>query len=155
MREAMGAVVDVEERVRRYACEVVGDGALDVITSVVRFGGGDRHTAFRVTYTAGSNGTGDLVVRVSALSDAAEREQVAREAAVLGALEGSCAPRLLDVCCDGRWFDTPVMCTGFIEGDHRELASATRPELEALGAVVGSVHARRQMRMAYSASRRL
>jgi hypothetical protein len=77
----MGAVVDVEERVRRYACEVVGDGALDVITSVVRSGGGDRHAVFKVTYTAKSNGTDDLVVRVSTLSDAAEREQVAREAA--------------------------------------------------------------------------
>jgi aminoglycoside phosphotransferase (APT) family kinase protein len=138
----MGAVVDVEERVRRYACEVVSDGALDVITSVVRFGGGDRHAVFKVTYTARSNGTDDLVVRVSTLSGAAEREQVAREAAVLGALGGSAAPRLLDVCCDGRWFNTPAMCTEFIEGDHRELASATRSELEALGAVVGSVHAR-------------
>jgi aminoglycoside phosphotransferase (APT) family kinase protein len=135
-------VVDVEERVRRYASEVVHDGGFGVIGSVVRFGGGDRHAVFKVTWTAGSGGTGALVVRVSALSDAAEREQVAREAAVLTALEGSAAPRLLDVCCDGRWFDTPVMCTEFIEGDHRELASATSPELEALGAVVGSVHAR-------------
>lgn len=58
------------------------------------------------------------------------------------ARQGSAAPRLLDVCCDGRWFGTPVMCTEFIGGDHRELASATRPELEALGAVLGPVHAR-------------
>ncbi len=134
--------MDVEEQVRRYASEVVSGGAPDVVSSVVRFGGGDRHAVFKVTYTASGNGTDDLVVRVSTLSDAAEREQVAREAAVLGALEGSAAPRLLDVRCDGRWFDTPVMCTEFIEGDHRELASATRSELEALGAVVGSVHAR-------------
>jgi hypothetical protein len=35
--------VDVEERVWRYACEVAGDGALEAITSVVRFGGDDRH----------------------------------------------------------------------------------------------------------------
>ena len=138
----MGAGVNVEERVRRYACEVVSDGALDVITSVVRFGGGDRHAVFKVTYTTRSNSTEDLVVRVSTVSDDAEREQVAREAAVLGALEGSAAPRLLDVCCDGRWFNTPTMCTEFIRGDHRELASATWSELEALGAVVGSVHAR-------------
>jgi hypothetical protein len=61
---------------------------------------------------------------------------------VLGALEGGAAPRLLDVCRDGRWFSTPAMCTEFIEGDHREFASAARSELEALGAVVGSVHAR-------------
>lgn len=134
--------MDVEEHVRRYAREVAGNGALVVINSVVRFGGGDRHAVFRVTYTAKSGGTDDLVVRVSALSDAAEREQVLREAAVLRALEGSAAPRLLDVCCDGRWFDTPAMCTEFVEGDHRELASATGSELEALGAVVGSVHAR-------------
>ena len=134
--------MDVEERVRRYAREVVGDGALGVINSVVQFGTGDRHAVFKVTYTDRSNGTDGLVVRVSVLSDAAEREQVAREAAVLAALEGSAAPRLLDVCCDGRWFDAPVMCTEFIEGDHREFASATRAELEALGAVVGSVHAR-------------
>ena len=134
--------MDVEERVRRYAGEVVGDGALGVIKSVVRFGAGDRHAVFKVTYTDRSNGSDDLVVRVSVQSDAAEREQVSREAAVLAALEGSAAPRLLDVCCDGRWFDTPVMCTEFIDGDHRELASATRSELEALGAVVGSVHTR-------------
>jgi hypothetical protein len=64
--------VDVEERVRRYVCEVVGDGALGVINSVVQFGTGDRHAVFRVTYTDRSNGTDDLVVRVSVLSDAAE-----------------------------------------------------------------------------------
>lgn len=34
------------------------------------------------------------------------------------------------------------MGTEFIEGDHCEIASATRSELEALGAAVGSVHAR-------------
>jgi aminoglycoside phosphotransferase (APT) family kinase protein len=136
------ALVDLEERVWRYVCEVARDCALDAIISVVRFGGGDRHAVFKVTYAARPDGTDDLVVRVSALSDAAEREQVAREAAVLGALEGSAAPLLLDVCCDGRWFDAPVMCTEFIQGDHRELASATGSELEALGEVVGSVHAR-------------
>jgi aminoglycoside phosphotransferase (APT) family kinase protein len=135
-------VVDVEERVRRYACEVAGDGALDAIASVVRFGGGDRHAVFKATCAARPGAPDALVVRISALSGAAEREQVAREAAVLRALEGSAAPRLLDVSCDGRWFDTPVMCTEFIEGDHREFASATRSELEALGTVVGSVHAR-------------
>src|ERR1700678_3829182 len=123
MRELMEAVMDVEERVRRYVGEGVSDGRLDVINSVVRFGGGDRHAVFRVTYTAKSNGADDLVVRVSTLSGAAEIEQVTREAAVLGALEGSAAPRLLDVCCDGPWFSTPVMCTEFIEGDHREIAS--------------------------------
>ena len=141
MRELMGAVTDIEERVRRYAGEVVGAGRLDVINAVARFGGGDRHAVFKVTYTAKSGGANDLVVRVSTASDAAELEQVAREAAVLRALEGSAAPRLLDVC-DGRWFGTPAMCTEFIKGDYREIASATPAELEALGAVVGSVHAR-------------
>ncbi len=79
---------------------------------------------------------------MSIRSDAGEREQVAREAAVLASLGGTAAPRLLDVSCDGRWLETPAMCTEFIEGGHRELASATRSELEALGAVVGSVHVR-------------
>jgi NAD(P)-dependent dehydrogenase (short-subunit alcohol dehydrogenase family) len=104
--------VDLEERVRRYAGEVVGDGDLDLITSVVRFGG-DRHAAFKVTHTAKPDRTDDVVVHVSALSGAAERAQVAREAAVLAALEGTAAPRLLDVCCEGRWFGTPAMCTEF------------------------------------------
>jgi aminoglycoside phosphotransferase (APT) family kinase protein len=134
--------VDIQERVRRYASEIVGDGAVGVIHSVVRFRSGDRHLVFKVSYTTRSGGMDNLVVRVSAVSDAAERDQVLREAAVLETLEGSAAPRLLDVCCDGRWFDAPVMCTEFIEGDHRELASAARSELEALGALVGSVHAR-------------
>ena len=138
----MGAVLDVEERVRGYAREVAGGGALGVIDSVVRLGGGDRHVVFKVTCTVRSRCTNDLVVRVSTVSGAAEREQVAREAAVLAALKGSAAPRLLDVSCDGHWFAAPVMCTEFITGDHRELASATQAELEALGSVVGSVHAR-------------
>jgi aminoglycoside phosphotransferase (APT) family kinase protein len=138
----VGAVPDVEERVRRYACEVVSGGAHDAIDSVVRLGGGDRHEVFKVTYAARHGGTADLVVRVSTVSDAAEREQVAREAAVLGALAGSAAPRLLDVCLDDRWFGAPSMCTEFIPGEHRELASAASSELRALGAVIGSVHAR-------------
>ncbi len=133
--------MDFEERVRRYAGEVVG-GGLGAIGSVARFGGGDRHAVFRVSRTAGCEGPAELVVRVSTLTGAAEREAVTREAAVLGALEGSGAPRLLDVRCDGHWFDAPVMCTEFIAGDHRELGSASGSELEALGAVVGSVHAR-------------
>ena len=137
-----GSAADVEERVRRYASQAAGAGALDVISSVVRFRGGDRHAVFRATGPGGPDGPRDLVVRVSAVSDTDERERVAREAAVLETLEGSAAPRLVDVSCDGRWFDAPVMCTEFIEGDRRELASATGSELEALGAVVGSVHAR-------------
>jgi len=122
--------------VRRYACEVAGDGSRRA-NSVVRLGGGDRHAVFKVTSTVG-----DLVVRVSTLSGAAEYEQAAREAAVLVALDGVAAPRLLDACCDGRWFSTPAMCTEFIEGEHREFASAAESQLEALGAMVGSVHAR-------------
>jgi aminoglycoside phosphotransferase (APT) family kinase protein len=128
--------------VRRYACDVVGDSALKVVTSIARFEGGDRHAVFKVSYASGPNSTGHLVVRVSIRSDAAEREQVAREGAVLASLAGSAAPRLLDVSCDSRWLETPAMCTEFIEGSHRDFASVRRSELEALGTVVGSVHVR-------------
>jgi aminoglycoside phosphotransferase (APT) family kinase protein len=134
--------MDVEDRVRRYAAEVAGDRALGAVKAVVRFSGGDRHAVFKVTYPARSNRADSLVVRLSARSDAAECEQVTREGAVLAALGGRTAPRLLDVRCDGRWFDAPVMCSEFIAGDHRELARATRSELAGLGAVIGSVHAR-------------
>jgi aminoglycoside phosphotransferase (APT) family kinase protein len=132
----------LEQRVRRYAAEVIGDDATDATTAVVRLAGGDRHTVFKVTRAVASGPPAGLVVRVSTRSDTAERAQVAREAAVLAALAGTAAPRLLDASCDGRWFDAPVMCTEFIAGAHRELATATRPELAALGAVVSSVHAR-------------
>ncbi|MGH3220994.1 MAG: hypothetical protein ACRDPY_20255 [Streptosporangiaceae bacterium] len=50
-------MVDVEERARRYACEVVSDGALVVINPVVRSGSGDRHAVFKVTYPARPGGT--------------------------------------------------------------------------------------------------
>jgi len=134
--------MNVEERVRGYAGEVVGAGRLAAITSVAAFGGGDRHRVFKVTYADNAGDVAAVVVRVSTRSDAAEREQVDREAAVLSALAGQAAPRLLDVSRDGRWFSAPVMCTEFIDGDHREIAAASAPDLEALGAVVGSVHAR-------------
>jgi len=89
--------MEVEDRVRRYGREVVSDRARGALTAVARFGGGDRHAVLKVTCAAaGPGGAGDLVVRVSARSDTAEREQAARAAAVLAALDGSAAPRLLD-----------------------------------------------------------
>ena len=132
--------MDIEERVRRYASDVVGDCALEQITSVVRFEAGDRHEVYRVSYFDDVGATKDLVVRVSTSDEVAECAQAEREAAVLTKLQGNGAPRLYDFRNDRRWFDTPAMCMQFIAGEHRELLSAPPGDLERLGAVVASVH---------------
>src|SRR3954447_26805149 len=132
--------MDIVERVRRHASDVIVEVSYDAIASVTRFEAGDRHAVYRVTYVNGAGGTDDVVVRVSTGADAAERIQAGREAAVLDALRGVGAPRLIDFRTDSRWLDTPTLCMEFIEGEHRELMAAPPEDLEQLGAVVASVH---------------
>ena len=132
--------MDVDERVRRYATDVAGDCALEQITSVARFEGGDRHEVYRVSYLDDVGATADLVVRVSTSDETAERATAEREAAVLTKLAGVGAPRLYDFSNESRWFDTPAMCMQFIAGEHRELLSAPPTDVERLGAVVASLH---------------
>ena len=131
----------MEERVRRYVADVLMDGDSGRVTAVTRFGDGDRHAVYRVSYAALATVAGDVVVRVSLSNDAGEQEQAVREATVLQRLDGRGAPRLYDFDGTGAWFDAPAMCLEFISGEHRELDAADSTDLEALGSVVASVHA--------------
>ena len=61
---------------------------------------------------------------------------------MLETLSGVAAPRLYDFRCSSPWFAAPVMCMEFVAGSQHELGSATPPELERLGGVVGALHRR-------------
>lgn len=79
-------------------------------------------------------------VRVSLSGDAAERAHAQLEATVLSKLRGTGAPLLFDFRSESHWFETPVMCTQFVDGEERDLISAPPEDVERLGAVVASVH---------------
>src|SRR4051794_17624896 len=128
--------MDLDDRVRGYAGDVVGDCSYDRITAVARFEAGDRHAVYRVSYRDAVRDTNDLVVRVSTSDDHDERVQAEREAAVLKVLHGIGAPLLYDFRTESIWFETPVMCLQFVEGDQRDLLSAPVEDVERLGAVV-------------------
>ncbi|MDP9443540.1 MAG: hypothetical protein M3P83_03975 [Actinomycetota bacterium] len=133
--------MDVDDRVGGYARDVVGNCSPACIASVARFEAGDRHAVYRVSYRDAVGGTKDLVVRVSTRDDPAERAQAELEAAVLETLHGIGAPRLDDFRRESAWFETPVMCMEFGEGEQRDVLLAAPPEdVERLGAVVASVH---------------
>ena len=129
-----------EERVRSYACDAVGDCALDRITAVSRFYGGDRHAVYKVSYLDPAGGLRDLVVRVSTDNDTGACEQAQREATVLDKVQGIAAPLLYDFRRESRWFDAPSMCMQFVPGQQREEISAAPEDLERLGAVIARVH---------------
>lgn len=131
--------MDADDRIRDYACEVVG-WAADGVTSVARFEAGNRHAVYRVSHRETDGDTKDVVVRVSIGGDPAERAQAQLEATVLDHLQGVGAPRLYDFRNESKWFETPAMCMQFVGGRQRDLSSAALDDLEHLGAVVASVH---------------
>ena len=132
--------MDLEDRVRGYACDAVGDCSLDRITAVSRFDRGDRHAVYKVSYLDPSDGTSDLVVRVSNDNDAGAREQAQREATVLERVQGVAAPLLYDFRRESQWFDAPSMCMQFVPGQQREPIPAAPQDLERLGAAIARVH---------------
>jgi len=133
--------MDIDDRVRGYACAAVGGCAAERITAVSRFASGERHAVFKVSYVDPVAGPNDLVVRVSLRDDGVERAQAAREAFVLDKVQGVAAPGLHDFRAESPWFDAPAMCMQFVPGQPRELTAVDPEDVERLGSVVGSVHA--------------
>src|SRR3954468_5004957 len=105
-----------EDRVRGYACDVLGDCSPDRITAVSRFEAGDRHVVYKVSYLDPRGDTSDVVVRASTDGGAGGWEEARREAAVLEKVQGIAAPLLHDFRCESPWFDAPSMCMQFVSG---------------------------------------
>lgn len=124
--------------VEGYARDVAG-WPDDATVVVRRFDGGERHTVFRVSSVVDDR-RDDLVVRVSLSDTADERADVERETRVLAIVQGVVAPRLRDVCLEGRWFAAPCMALEFVPGDQRELAASDSIDLARLGRVVSRLH---------------
>jgi aminoglycoside phosphotransferase (APT) family kinase protein len=133
--------VDLERRVRGLVAEVIEGCSLDRIVAVTCLDGGALHSAFRVRYEDAGGDIADVVVRVRTDPDGKDCVQDRREAAVLGALDGTVSPRLYDSRCESRWFDAPTMCLQFIAGEQRQLGACGPGELALLGAAVRRVHA--------------
>ena len=136
-----GADPDVFAAVGAYVAGVVGCSP-DRITGVRRFRDGNRHAVHQVSYLGAGDAAKDVVVRVSFDGAPAACAHAKREASVLETLSGVAAPRLYDFRCSSPWFAAPVMCMEFVAGSQHELGSATPPELERLGGVVGALHCR-------------
>jgi aminoglycoside phosphotransferase (APT) family kinase protein len=133
-----------EERLkelRGYVSGVVGCPPARV-TAASRFPDGNRHAVYKVSYRAPGGLTKDLVVRVSFAGGPDLCSQAQREATVLQKVGGTAAPLLLDFRCTSTWFQTPAMCTEFIEGRHTDLGSATLADIGQVGAVVAWLHGR-------------
>ena len=133
-------MIDVEQRVRSYASDVVADCSPDRVTAVRRFESGERHAVYKVSYVDAAGGTSHVVVRVALSDDGAERAQAEREAAVLAKVHGIAAPLLHDFRLESPWFDAPAMCMEFVPGHLGEVSAAAAEDVERLGSVVGLVH---------------
>ena len=133
--------MDVEDRVRGYVCDALGDCSPDQITAVTRLTGGERHTVYKVSNVVPGRGANDVVVRIARSDDSRDPALAEREARVLEKVKGSAAPLLYDFRCESRWFDVPVTCTQFVAGQQRELTASSPQDLERLGSVVASIHA--------------
>lgn len=100
-------MIDFEEDVRSYVCAVVTECPREGITAVVRFGSGERHAVFKVSYLDVADGRHDVVVRISLSNNDADRARAQREAAVLQKVQGLAAPLLYDFRGESPWFDGP------------------------------------------------
>ena len=127
--------------VRDYVADVVGVDA-GRITGVHRFAAGERHVMHLVSYRGDEAPTGRaVVVRAARSGDSGERASFEREGAVLAKVSDIAGPGVLDGCLERAGFPGPVMCLQHVEGVTRELASASSPDIERLGALVGWLHA--------------
>lgn len=126
--------------VRAYVAEIAGCSE-DAVRGMTRFDDGNRHEVYKASYVTRSSDVVDLVVRVSLADDPQERLQVEREAAVLRAVDGVGAPRLVDFRLTSPWFAAPVLATEFVPGHTFDVASGSLTQLERLGSVVAGVHA--------------
>jgi aminoglycoside phosphotransferase (APT) family kinase protein len=122
-----------------YVSAAVGCSS-DRITAVSRFQDGNRHAVYKVSYLSPGGTIDDLVVRVSFGGAPADCAQAEREARVLKRAGGTAAPMLYDFRPNSQWFETPTMCMEFVQGQEKELRSATPAEIERLGSVVAWVH---------------
>lgn len=130
----------LEERVRRYVAGLFCDGDLERVTSVRRFYSGNRHHVHHVTFRDPTGREAEVVTRVSLVDSDEEREQASKEAAVLEALRGGVAPRLLAFDDASERFGAPTMCIEFLDGDEIDLASATPTQMERVGRALAAVH---------------
>ncbi|HTT90286.1 MAG TPA: aminoglycoside phosphotransferase family protein [Acidimicrobiales bacterium] len=136
----MAAIADRDvQALQSYVSAVTGCSPTRV-TGATRFDKGNRHAVYKVSYLAPTNGTEDVVVRVSFGGGPEECLQAEREAAVLGKVGGTAAPVLYDFRCSSEWFRTPSMCMQFVAGHQTDLGSAAAEQIELLGSVVARVH---------------
>lgn len=132
--------MDIEDRVRNYACDALADCAPDRITEVTRFTSGERHLVYKVSYTVPDQDTNHVVVRIAQTEQTRDAVGAEREAAVLRKVQGHAGPLLHDFTPESEWFDVPTTCTQFVPGEQRDLASASPHDIERLGSIVGWVH---------------
>ena len=131
--------MELEDRVRGFACDAVGCSP-DRISAVSAFEAGDRHDVFKVSFVDVAGDPRDAVVRVSTRRGTAACVEATREASVIERAAGVAAPMLYDVRCESRWFDRPAMCMQYVSGEQRDLAAASPETLEQLGSLVAQVH---------------
>jgi len=128
------------EAVRSYVAEVMGWSPAD-ITDLTRFGTGERHAVYRVSYVDSLGRTRDVVVRILYSGAPEDRAMAQREATALEVVGGIAAPRLYDFRAESAWFDTPVMCLEYVAGSHEaDLGGQATDRVRQLGELMGRLH---------------
>lgn len=136
----MASVASDDRAVRSYVAAIVGC-SVEAVGAVTQFDLGNRHKVYKASCIGQPDDAVELVVRVSLTDDPQERLQIEREAAVLRAVDGVGAPRLVEFRLASPWFATPVLTTQFIPGHTFNASTASLTELERLGSLVAGVHA--------------
>jgi len=131
---------DIGTLIRGYACDAVADCHADRIIDVRRFPTGENHAVYKLTYLVATGDPRSVVIRVSLGTHPEECEQAEREARVLAQMHSRYAPQLYDFRRTSSWFDRPVGCTEFIDGETKDMTSASAEDMHNLGSAVGWLH---------------
>lgn len=134
-----GPVTETERQVRAYVHAVMPEGTVHRVTAFTELRGGENHAVYKLSYTDVHDIAVSVIVRVATSAYARDFATAEREAAVLAKVRGVAAPLLYDFRHDSQWFDAPVMCMQFIDGDQRP--PRTAEDARRLGQALGSLHA--------------
>lgn len=129
----------VDRPVMEYASHVVKGCAAERITRVEPGGTGENHVVYKVSYVDSGGAPRAVVIRVATSHRARDHAAAEREATAMRMAQGFAAPVLQDFRAESEWFDAPVMCLDFVDGEQR--APRDVQDFERLGSVVAPIHA--------------
>lgn len=132
-------MTSTERQVQAYVRGVMPAGTVHRVTAFAELDAGENHAVYALSYVDVHGVPDTVIVRVATSARACDFATAEREATVLRKVRGVAAPVLHDFQSDSRWFDAPVMCMQFVDGEQRP--PRTAEDAHRLGYVLGSLHA--------------